>query len=91
MKFKDDIIDNILKENWFIDIRDKGGVLRYGIYFEIVKSQALMRESQDGLLIDFADKDSLKINSLDSDCLVLSGKRHKDNEEEFEWILTEFK
>jgi len=69
MKFKDNLIDNILKEYWFIDIKSKRGTFRYGIYFEIIKSQVLIKETQDGLIVDFADKDSLKISSMDNDCL----------------------
>ena len=88
MKFKDEIINQILNKEWKILIEEHGGSYQCSIYFERYLNQIIIKDCSSHSIYDFAEVDSLVITKIDDEKIILSGKKF-GNEYFDEWILLE--
>jgi len=89
MKFKDEIINQILDKEWKILIEEHGGgSYQCSIYFERYLNQIIIKDCNNHSIYDFTEMDSLVITKIDSEKVTLSGKK-LGNEYYDEWILME--
>ena len=89
MKFKDEIINQILDKEWKILIEEHGGgSYQCSIYFERYLNQIIIKDCNSHSIYDFTEMDSLVITKIDSEKVILSGKK-LGNEYFDEWILME--
>jgi hypothetical protein len=87
--FKNDVLENIFKKWWEVDTFNLGTKV---IFFKEENKQIFMIDSETNKILDYADKDTLFIGSIDDESTVIKGCITNINgTDDIEWELKELK